>query len=170
MSMIASMLQEFAQEAATTRRVLERVPDDRMDWRPHPRSRMLGELAMHIALVPGAIASLATSPDPAVMTGSGDPMAGSTAELLAAHDESVATVNRLLEGMSDAKAGEMLRVMAGDREVFVLPRIAIMRTVMLNHWYHHRGQLSVYLRELDIPLPSIYGPTADENPFLAADV
>ncbi|HEX2167369.1 MAG TPA: DinB family protein [Longimicrobiales bacterium] len=169
MPLIAPILQEFTEEAGTTRRVLERVPDDRFDWKPHPKSRALGELAMHIAVVPGAIAKLATSPNPATMTPSGDATPTSGAELLAAHDESVATVNRVLEGISDATLLEPLRVLVGDVELFVLPRIVLIRSVMLNHWYHHRGQLSVYLRELDVPLPSIYGPTADENPFLPAD-
>lgn len=169
MTLIGSILQEFDHEAATTRRVLERVPDDKLDWTPHPKSRTLGQLAMHIAAVPGAVASLATSPSPAAMPQAADRVPANRADLLAAHDESSATVHRVLDGISDATLMETLQITAFGREVMALPRIAVIRTVMLNHWYHHRGQLTVYLRELDVPLPSIYGPTADENPFAAQD-
>jgi uncharacterized damage-inducible protein DinB len=169
MTLIGSILQEFDHEAATTRNLLERVPDDKLDWTPHPKSRTLGQLALHIAAVPGAIASLATSASPASMPQPQEPRPASTADVLAAHDESSATVHRALDGISDATLMETLRVMAFGREIMALPRVAMIRTVMLNHWYHHRGQLTVYLRELDVPLPSIYGPTADENPFAAPD-
>jgi len=82
-----------------------------------------------------------------------------------AFDESLAKAKRILEGMNDAAATETWRLMAGPRELVAMPRAAFMRAIMLNHWYHHRGQLSVYLRFLGVPLPSIYGPSADENPF-----
>ena len=169
MARIESILQEFDQEAGSTRRILERVPDDRLDWTPHPKSRTLGHLAMHIATVPGAVAALATAPSPSAMPQQPDTEPAGTADLLAAHDESVAAVHRLLGGVSDATLMETVRITAFGREIFALPRIVVIRTVMLNHWYHHRGQLTVYLRELDVPLPSIYGPTADENPFAMQD-
>lgn len=170
MAMIESILQEFDQEAGSTRRILERVPDDRLDWTPHPKSRTLGQLAMHIATVPGAVAALATAPSPSAMPQQPDAEPAGTADLLAAHDGSVAEVHRLLGGVSDETLMETLRITAFGREIFSLPRIVVIRSVMLNHWYHHRGQLTVYLRELDVPLPSIYGPTADENPFAVQDV
>ena len=169
MAVIGSILQEFDHEATTTRRVLERVPGDKLDWAPHPKSRTLGQLAMHIAAVPGAVAALATSPSPAAMPQAADRVPRGTADLLEAHDESSAAVHRLLDGIADATLMETLQITAFGRDIMALPRIAVIRTVMLNHWYHHRGQLSVYLRELDVPLPSIYGPTADENPFMAQD-
>ena len=80
-------------------------------------------------------------------------------------DESIAKAKTTLGGMDDAAMTATWRLMRGDRELFAMPRVAFLRSVMLNHWYHHRGQLTVYLRELDVPVPSIYGPSADENPF-----
>jgi uncharacterized damage-inducible protein DinB len=161
-----AMLQELEQEAQTTKRVLERVPNDRLSWRPHAKSRTLGELALHIATVPGAVAELSLkSPAQAPDFGS-EPSPASTSELLSALDNSIAQAKKALGGMDDRTATETWRLMRGDRELFAIPRIAFLRSIMLNHWYHHRGQLSVYLRELNVPVPSIYGPTADENPFM----
>ena len=91
--------------------------------------------------------------------------AKTTVEILSALDEAVATAKTTLGGLDDAAMGETWRAMAGEQEVMALPRVALLRSIMLNHWYHHRGQLSVYLRLLDVPVPSIYGPSADENPF-----
>jgi uncharacterized damage-inducible protein DinB len=91
----------------------------------------------------------------------------SAAELIPALDESVATAKRLLASMDDARLSETWRVKRNGQEVLAIPRAALLRSIMLNHWYHHRGQLSVYLRELGVPIPSIYGPSADENPFTA---
>lgn len=91
--------------------------------------------------------------------------AKTTAEILSALDETIATAKSALSGFDDAAMGETWKAMAGDQEVMAIPRVALLRSIMLNHWYHHRGQLSVYLRLLDVPVPSIYGPSADENPF-----
>jgi uncharacterized damage-inducible protein DinB len=165
MSMIDGLLQELEQEAATTRRVLERVPEHQLQWRPHPKARTLGELALHVAMVPGAVARLAAAPSPAQAPEFVDPSPKNAAELLPALDESLATAKQVLGGMDDGTMMSTLRMMKGERELFALPRVALLRSILLNHWYHHRGQLSVYLRELDVPLPSIYGPSADENPF-----
>ena len=165
MSIIDGMLQELEHEAQTTRRVLERVPGDKLTWRPHPKARTLGELALHIAIVPGGVAELFGSPSPGQVPDFADPSPASAAELVPALDQSIATAKKVLSGMDDATLMETWRLMDGEREVFELPRVALLRSIMLNHWYHHRGQLSVYLRELDVPIPSIYGPSADENPF-----
>jgi uncharacterized damage-inducible protein DinB len=164
MALIDSLLQELEQEAETTRRVLERVPDN-LDWRPHPKARSLGQLAMHVAIIPGALAELATSPSPAQVPNFTDPILASASELVPTLNESVAKSKKILSGIDDATLFETWRLMQGEREVFAVPRLAILRSIMLNHWYHHRGQLSVYLRELDVPIPSIYGPSADDNPF-----
>ena len=96
---------------------------------------------------------------------SADPSPKSAAELLPALDESIAKAKHVLGGMDDAALMATWRMMRGDREVLAIPRVALLRSIMLNHWYHHRGQLTVYLRELGVPIPSIYGPSADENPF-----
>ena len=94
-----------------------------------------------------------------------DPSPATKAEILGALDEAAAKIRAVLDGMSDADFGTMWRVVKGDREIMALPKAAVARSFLLNHWYHHRGQLTVYLRMLDVPVPSVYGPTADENPF-----
>jgi uncharacterized damage-inducible protein DinB len=165
MTIIDTMLQELEQEAHTTRRVLERVPDGQLTWKPHEKARTLGQLALHVAMVPGAVAELFASPSPAQVPQFTDPTLDRASELLPALDESLAKAKRVLGGMDDATAMAMWRLMSGEREIFSVPRAALLRSIMLNHWYHHRGQLTVYLRELGVAIPSIYGPSADENPF-----
>jgi uncharacterized damage-inducible protein DinB len=159
------MLQELEQEAQTTRRVLGLVPDNQLTWRPHEKARTLGELALHVAIVPGGVAELVASPSPAQAPQFVDPTPKSASELLPALDQSIAKAKNVLGGMNDAALMATWRMMRGDRELFAVPRAAVLRSVMLNHWYHHRGQLTVYLRQLGVPIPSIYGPSADENPF-----
>jgi uncharacterized damage-inducible protein DinB len=158
------LLQELEQEAKTTRRVLERVPDN-LSWRPHEKARTLGALAMHVAIVPGALAELISSPSPAQLPNFTDPVPKSAADLLPALDQSIAKARTVLQKMTATELTEVWHVKRGDDELFALPRVALLRALMLNHWYHHRGQLAVYLKELDVPIPSIYGPSADENPF-----
>ena len=165
MALIDGMLHELEQETQTTRRVLERVPDHQLGWRPHERARTLGELALHVAMVPGGVAELVASPSPAQAPQFTDPSPTSASELIPALDQSIAKAKEVLGGMDDAALMATWRLMQGDRELFAIPRVAMLRSVMLNHWYHHRGQLTVYLRELGVPIPSIYGPSADENPF-----
>jgi uncharacterized damage-inducible protein DinB len=165
MALIDGMLQELEQEAQTTRRVLERVPDDQLAWRPHKKARTLGELALHVAMVPGGVAELIASPSPAQAPQFVDPSPKSASELIPALDQSIAKAKKALGGMNDATLMGTWRMMRGDRELFAVPRVALLRSIMLNHWYHHRGQLTMYLRQLDVPVPSIYGPSADENPF-----
>ena len=164
MAMIDAMLQELEQEAKTTRRVLERVPDNQLGWRPHKKARTLGELALHVAGTPGAVAAIAAQSEIQAPDFK-DPVPASASELIPALDESVATAKRLLGGMDDAALNATWRMKRNGQEVMAIPRAALLRSIMLNHWYHHRGQLSVYLRELGVPIPSIYGPSADENPF-----
>jgi uncharacterized damage-inducible protein DinB len=163
---IHGMLQELEQEAQTTRRVLERVPEDRLEWRPHPRARTLGALAMHIATTPGGVARLAaTSPAQAPDFRELERTTAHAAELVPALDESVREAKAVLQGLDDAALTATWRLMRGNRELLAVPRGAFLRSIMLNHWYHHRGQLTTYLRELDVKVPSVYGPSADENPF-----
>ncbi len=164
MTIIGGLLQELEQEAQTTRRVLERVPGEHLAWKPHAKSMSLGQLALHVATVPGTVAEISVqSPYPAPEFN--QPSAADAAELLPALDASVARARELLCGMDDEAMAATWRLVNGNREVMAIPRGALLRTIMLNHWYHHRGQLSVYLRQLGVPLPSIYGPSADENPF-----
>ena len=166
MRQVDAMLQELEQEAQTTRRLLERVPDERLGWKPHPKARTLGELALHVAVVPGLVAGFACAPSPMQEPKfDRDPSPATAAELLPALDQSIATAKAQVGALSDAALAETWRLVRGDRELMAVPRGALLRSVMLNHWYHHRGQLSAYLRELDVAIPSIYGPSADESPF-----
>jgi uncharacterized damage-inducible protein DinB len=168
MKMIDGLLAELEQEAETTRRVLERIPQAHLSWRPHPKSMSLGQLALHVATVPGSVAELAaldTIPEPPSFV---QPEAASAAELVPTLQESVARARSALGGFDDARMGETWRLQSGGQEILAMPRTAVVRTIMLNHWYHHRGQLLVYLRLLNQSVPSVYGPTADENPFKRA--
>ena len=167
MKIIDGLLAELEQEAQTTRRVLERIPQAHLSWKPHPKSMSLGQLALHVATVPGNVAEFAAKDTVPVPPDFVQPEAATSAELLPALTESVAKARRALGGFDDAKMSAMWRLQNNGREVMVMPRVAMVRAIMLNHWYHHRGQLLVYLRLLDQPVPSVYGPTADENPFAA---
>jgi uncharacterized damage-inducible protein DinB len=160
------MVNEFRQEVATTKRVLERVPEQKLSWKPHAKSMTLGQLASHIASVPGSVARLLQQDSFDVSQGNFvPPQPKSMQEVLTAFEQSVRDAEQCLQGMTDDRARETWRLVRGDQELMSLPRVGFARSVMMNHWYHHRGQLSVYLRLLDVPLPVIYGPSADENPF-----
>ena len=168
MRLIDGLLAELEQEAATTQRVLERIPQAHLSWRPHPKSMSLGQLALHVATVPGSVAELAARdvvPEPPAFV---QPEAATAAELVPSLMASIATAKATLGGFDDARMTAMWRLQSGGREIMAMPRVALVRAIMLNHWYHHRGQLLVYLRLLDQSVPSVYGPTADENPFAAA--
>ena len=167
MKIIDGLLAELEQEAQTTRRVLERIPQEHLSWRPHPKSMSLGQLALHVATVPGNVAELAardTIPEPPTFV---QPEAATASELVPMLAESVAKAKRALGDFDDARMGAMWRLQSGGRDILSMPRVAVARAIMLNHWYHHRGQLLVYLRMLNQSVPSVYGPTADENPFAA---
>jgi predicted dithiol-disulfide oxidoreductase (DUF899 family)/uncharacterized damage-inducible protein DinB len=160
------MLAEFREEAAVTRRVLERVPADKLTWRPHPKSMSLGQLAIHIATVPGRLATMAQGDGFDVSQGNFEPpQPKDLQEIHAAFGESVRQVETRLSDMTDEAARGSFTFKHRDKELFSKPRIGILRSTMLNHWYHHRGQLSVYLRLLEVPVPVIYGRSADESPF-----
>ena len=170
MKIIDGLLAELEQEAATTRRLLERIPQEHLTWKPHPKSMSLGQLALHVATVPGNVAELAaldTVPQPPAFV---QPEATSSSELVPALTESVAKARRALGGLDDAEMRATWRIQDGGRDIMSMPRVAFVRAIMLNHWYHHRGQLLVYLRLLDQPVPSVYGPSADENPFAYKDI
>jgi uncharacterized damage-inducible protein DinB len=139
------------------------VPGDRLDWTPHKKSMTLGQLAMHIALVPGNIAELSRNSSFDVKTAIPRPTATSTAEIVQRLDESLGRARRALGATRDEDLQAPWNMMKGEEIVFSMTRGELLRTVMLNHWYHHRGQLTVYLRMLDVPLPAIYGESADEQ-------
>ena len=162
----SAMLVEFREEVAITRRVLDRVPEDKLTWKPHPKSMTLGQLAGHIAAIPGRISRWAHEDSFDVLTGSFvPPQPNSREEILEVFENSVRDADQNLEGLTEERLAGTFRLIKGDREIFQQPRAVVLRTVMLNHWYHHRGQLSVYLRLLDVPLPVIYGRSADTDLF-----
>lgn len=161
---VDAFIAEIDQEAPATRRLLEIVPDDKLDWRPHPKAMSLGQLAMHIARTQGGVAE-GTTVDDAERPVFNHEEATSRAQILDAFEENTKKAKEILAATSDEKALGEWRIVDGDKVLMAMPRVAFWRTVMLNHTYHHRGQLSTYLRTLDIPLPSVYGPSADTNPF-----
>lgn len=164
-----ALIAELEAESPATRRVLERVPGDRLAWRPHPKSMSLGQLAQHVASMPGAISRMAALDGLDAATVDFEPEPAESAEaLLATHDASVAEARDYLAGLDQEGAMAPWRLTHGERELFTLPRIGLLRTLAFNHLYHHRGQLAVYLRLLDVPVPAVYGKSADENPFAAA--
>jgi uncharacterized damage-inducible protein DinB len=165
-AMLEPMMTEIQQEAATTRRVLERIPSDKLSWRPHPKSMSLGELGLHVANIPGGISKLAQLDEFDAGTANFEPPSPKdAAEILAVLESSIQSAQQYLASISEPGALANWRLTANGQEIFNISRIAMIRMIMLNHWYHHRGQLSVYLRLLEVPVPAIYGRSADENPF-----
>ena len=162
-----SISAELQREASTTRRVLERVPNDKLTWTPHGKSMTLGQLANHIALIPGQLSRIAQVD---VFDASNakfiPPQPENVQEILSTLDAGVQSALEFTSALTDSALDAPWRMVAGGKEIMSMPRVDFMRAILLNHWYHHRGQLSVYLRLLDVPVPSIYGPSADENPFM----
>jgi uncharacterized damage-inducible protein DinB len=164
--MIAPILAEFREEAATTKRVLDRVPEQKLAWKPHAKSMSLGQLAWHVAVIPGNISRILQQDSLDVAQANfTPPQPGNLADILAAYDQSTRDAEQNLGAITSERALADWRLMRKDQVLATMPRISFLRSVMLNHWYHHRGQLSVYLRLLDVPVPVIYGPSADEHPF-----
>lgn len=160
------LLPEYDHEMATTRRVLERVPEADYAWKPHERSMSLGELAGHVANMPawcvatmaGPVLDLATVGDEAKLAAP-----ASNAAMLARFDRELSKARALLAATEDAEMLSPWTLKSGAQEIFTLPRIAAVRSFVMNHMIHHRGQLSVYLRLRNVAVPPIYGPSADEQ-------
>jgi uncharacterized damage-inducible protein DinB len=161
----AGLLAEFEQELKTTRRFLERVPEEKLGWRPHEKSMTAGELALHIAEVPEGVLRLC-EPDTAEAPdfSGGRPQPTSIGEVLVALDRNAAYVREKLPTIDDTRMHATFHVTKGGEPLVSLPRVAFLRSIMLNHWYHHRGQLGVYLRLMGVAVPSSYGPSGDEAP------
>lgn len=163
---ISPLLREFRDEAVITKRLLDRVPGDKLTWKPHAKSMSLGQLAGHIASIPGRISKLVQQESFDVLKGSFVPaQPNSVEEIQATLHQGIREADEFLQGFDEASGAARFRLMKGDREIFSQPRAVTVRTILLNHWYHHRGQLSVYLRLLDVALPVIYGRSADTDPF-----
>jgi uncharacterized damage-inducible protein DinB len=164
MSIVDSILMELDQEAQTTKRVLDRIPEDKLAWKPHPKSFSLGQLALHIASVPGSVAAAAV-PDSMEAPNFSQPEPKSRQEVLDTFSKSLESAKDALKKMDDARLMSLWSLTRNGKVLMSVPRIGFIRSILMNHNYHHRGQLSVYLRMLGVPVPSIYGPSADENPF-----
>ncbi len=160
------LLSQFDHEMQTTRDVLARVPEAQADWKPHPRSTPLGTLAQHIANLVGFGAMIVHLEERDVSPPGGPPHAPvpftGTGALLAAFDAGVQATRDALAGASDAALLVPWTLKAQGKALFSMPRASVLRSYMISHMIHHRGQLTVYLRLLDVPLPPIYGPTADQ--------
>jgi len=163
------MLPEFDHEMANTRKTLERVPDDKFDWKPHEKSMTLGGLATHLSNIPSWTRNTFEADEldlaPQGQEAPRLEQAKSTAELLETFDKNVALARTALEGARDEQFFANWSLLHGGKTIFTLPRAAVMRGFVMNHLIHHRAQLGVYLRLLDVPVPSIYGPSADEGGF-----
>lgn len=166
MDLRQEMLSEFREELSTTRRVLGRVPEDKLEWQPHPKSMPLCQLAMHLATLPSGIAEMSRAESYDIATRSrGVPIPEDTSEVFTAFEQSVRDVESTFIETCEEDANAHWRLMRGEHEILSWPRFKVWRTFLLNHWYHHREQLTVYLRMLDVQVPSVYGPSADERPF-----
>ena len=164
MALAAALLPEFDHEMANTRKTLERVPEDRFGWKPHEKSMTLGRLTSHIAELPrwGAVTFERDFLDLAHPEGHAL-VATSRAAALQAFDANVAAARAALAAAGDEYLLQPWTLRMGDKTIFTLPRIAVLRAMVMNHMIHHRAQLGVYLRLNDVPVPSIYGPSADEG-------
>jgi uncharacterized damage-inducible protein DinB len=163
MNLIDPILAELAHEGATTRRLLERLPQDRLGWQPHQKSMTLGRLATHIAEIPGWVGSIVEKDEFDIgASGYVPPTLGSVAEIIALFDKSVAAATETLKRQGNDRLLAKWQLKKNGKLVVEMPRLGMIRSFLMNHLIHHRGQLSVYLRLQNVPLPSIYGPTADE--------
>lgn len=161
MSINETLLPEFDQEMASTRKILDSVPEDKFAWKPHAKSMSLDRLASHIAEMPGW-GIMIIDQDKLDMTPGQKPFVASTkAELLEALDKNVAAARAAIAGASDEHLTRIWTFSFAGHTIFALPRIAALRTMVMSHVIHHRGQLSVYLRLIDVPVPGMYGPSAD---------
>ncbi len=166
MTMSAMLLPEFDHEMATTRRTLERVPDDKFDWRPHPKSLSMGALAGHVANLP-TWTNYTINQDSLDVMPNGVPMRyeppRSATERLKVFDANVAAARMAIAQASDQELLKPWSLLANGEVILTLPKAAVLRGFVMNHSIHHRAQLGVYLRLNDIPHPSMYGPSADEQ-------
>ncbi len=167
MSLNQPFLTELQQESATTRRLLERLPESTLAWKPHEKSMSMGHLAVHIARLVQLLNSVLHQDDYDIVSSSfGTPEPDSRAGILELFDQALATAVEALKKQPDERLLASWRLRMGEQIIFEMPRTSVIRTMILNHMIHHRGQLSVYLRLQNVPLPPIYGPTADETPSI----
>ena len=162
MALRDSLLPELKREMAVTRKTLERVPADRLDYQPHPKSFTLGALAQHLATVPMWGAMTLNTADLDISGPRPQEHDATVAAILARFDKNLADFTAALTGASDEALLAPWSLKSGSQVHFTMPRLAVLRGMVMNHAVHHRAQLGVYLRLLDVPVPSMYGPSADE--------
>jgi uncharacterized damage-inducible protein DinB len=165
MAILDSILAEIDFELPTTLKVLERVPQDQLDWTPHPKSMTIGKLAWHIAAIPKRVQNLLTAGEFDLATAGPSPMPADASEIPAELRRNVEGLRAYLGTIGGETLKEPFTLRRGDKILQTIPKMGVIRNILLNHTYHHRGQLAVYLRLLDIPVPAIYGTSADDNPF-----
>jgi uncharacterized damage-inducible protein DinB len=165
MAISDSLVMELETEAKTTRKLLERIPEDKLGWKPHDTSMTLGQLASHLAGAQGFLATAASVDSFEFGSATPAPPANTRSEILDSFTNGTAKAKDLISKMDDARLMSTWTATMKGKTLMAIPRIGAIRVLVLNHIYHHRGQLSVYLRMLNVPIPSIYGPSADENPF-----
>ncbi len=165
MAMNSALIAELKMEAASSRKMLERVPTDKNDWKPHEKSMKLGRLSTHVAELPGWVAFTLNADELDFMKMDYKPLTNPTPEeLLALHDLNVNKAIEALEAATDEEFEKIWTLRNGDHIIMALPKKVVIRTMAFNHLVHHRGQLSVYLRLLDVPVPGMYGPSHDDRP------
>ena len=164
MSLVDTLVPEFDHEVGVTRRVLERVPEDKFGWKPHAKSMSLGELATHVATIPFWGVPTLNEPELDLGGPNQNALAASRADLLARFDKNAADTRAALVGKTDAEMMVVWSLKNNGEKLFTMPRVAVWRSFVMNHLIHHRAQLGVYLRLNDVPVPAVYGPTADETP------
>ncbi|MBS7529647.1 damage-inducible protein DinB [Hazenella sp. IB182353] len=163
------LLQELEREYTVTRNILERIPEDKLGWKPHEKSMSLGRLAMHIANSIGGLSDILAKEEidaRAMKNSIPELKLNEKEDILTELEVSLEKSKQFIEGLDEQFALAEWKLTAGEQQLIASPRFEVIRSLMFNHWYHHRGQLTVYLRLLDIPIPSVYGPTADEGPFV----
>jgi uncharacterized damage-inducible protein DinB len=167
MSISQSLLPEFDHEMANTRKVLERIPDDKLGWKAHPKSNTIGWVGMHLAEIPGWVDMTMNQESFDVAPPGGQPYrtppATSRKAILEMFDKNVASARSAIAAADDAKFFQTWSLLSGGQTIFTMPRVAVLRGFVLNHSIHHRGHLCVYLRLNDVPVPALYGPSADES-------
>jgi uncharacterized damage-inducible protein DinB len=166
MTYAETILPEFDQEMANTRKVLERIPDDRLDWQPHPKSHTIGWNANHVADLPNWLVETLTKPSLDIAPVGGEPYkfpkASSRKEILDVFDRNVAAARKAITQVTDEDASSMWTLSQGGKPIFTMPRSAVVRGMVLSHLIHHRAHLCVYLRLNNLPVPGMYGPSGDE--------
>ena len=159
-----ALIGEMKQEAQSSRRAIERIPEAKLMWKPHPKSMTIGQLGLHLAVLPMAISELVSELKRELPTVP-RPQPASVAEILGTLEKSVSAGAQNLAKWDDKAMMETWTMQKDGKTLMQMPRIAVIRSIMFNHVYHHRGQLTVYLRLLDVPVPAIYGDSADEKPL-----